>query len=63
MNVIERLKSLASVFDRQLNWKKTEQFITVIYLGFQLLLMFINPIASMAMGIFLIAVLLAASSF
>jgi hypothetical protein len=47
----------------KLNWRKSEKWLTVVYLGFQLLLMFINPIASMAMGIFLIAVLLAANNF
>lgn len=47
----------------KLNWRKSEKWLTVAYLGFQLLLMFINPVASMAMGIFLIAVLLAANNF
>lgn len=59
MNVLERLKALASV----MSTKQAEQWLVVIYLGFQLILMFTNPVASMAMGIFLIALLLAAMSF
>lgn len=59
MTALERLKTLATSMSR----KQIEQYLTVIYLGFQLLLMFINPVASMAMGIFLIALLLAATSF
>lgn len=59
MTALERLKALATSMSR----KQIEQYLTVIYLGFQLLLMFINPVASMAMGIFLIALLLAATSF
>jgi len=47
----------------KINWRQSEKWLTVAYLGFQLLLMFTNPIASMAMGIFLISVLLAANSF
>lgn len=47
----------------KINWRQSEKWLTVAYLGFQLLLMFTNPTASMAMGIFLISVLLAANSF
>jgi hypothetical protein len=59
MTALERLKALLPI----VTWRDTEKWLTVAYLGFQLLLMFINPIASIAMGIFLISVLLAANNF
>lgn len=59
MTVVNKVKELMN----KMSWRSTEKWLTVAYLGFQLLLMFINPMASMAMGIFLIAVLLAANSF
>lgn len=63
MTALERLKALASVIERNMSWRKAEQWIIMIFLGFELLLMFLNPIASIAMGVFLIAVLIAATSF
>lgn len=57
--IVDKIKEIIS----RLNWRNSEKWLTVAYLGFQLLLMFINPVASMAMGIFLIAVLLAANNF
>lgn len=59
MTVVNKVKD----FMDRMSWRSTEKWLTVAYLGFQLLLMFINPMASIAMGIFLISVLLAANSF
>lgn len=59
MDALEKLKQLASV----LTWRDTEKWLTILYLGAQLLVMFFDPIASMAMGVFFIALLLAATSF
>lgn len=59
MTALERLKALASVITP----RTAEKWLTVAYLGAQLFLMFTNPAASIAMGVFLIALLLAATSF
>lgn len=59
MNALERLKAIATI----LTWRSAERWLTIFYLAAQLLLMFVDPIASMAMGVFLIAVLIAATSF
>lgn len=58
-NTLERLKNLASVF----TWRAVEKWLTVLYLTLQLMMLFISPTASMAMGVFLIAVLIAATNF
>jgi hypothetical protein len=59
MNVVEKIKQIASIFTP----RDAEKWLTVAYLGAQLVVMFIDPIASMAMGIFLLSVLIAATTF
>lgn len=59
MTALEKLKALASIITP----KQAEKWLTILYLGAQLFLMFTNPAASIAMGVFLIALLIAATSF
>lgn len=59
MTALERLKALLSI----ITWRNSEKWLTVMYLALQLVLMFLSPASSIAMGIFLISVILAANSF
>lgn len=59
MTVLDRLKKVLSIIE----WRHTERWLTIVYLGFQLVLTFVDPLSSIAMGVFLIAVFISATSF